>query len=137
MTFVVDASVALAWFLPGEATKPTDDVLRRLASEPAVAPALWQLEIANVLVQKRRNGSLSDAAVARIVSLIVTLPIRIVSTSSPTISELVATASRHSLASYDSEYLLLAQREGVGLATLDRDLAKAARKSGVKLIVGS
>ena len=41
-------------------------------------------------------------------------------------------ARRYGLSSYDASYLELALRSGLPLATLDADLAKAARKAGVK-----
>ena len=42
-------------------------------------------------------------------------------------------ARRHSLTFYDAAYLELAKREGLPLATLDRDLEKAAIAEGVAL----
>ena len=41
-------------------------------------------------------------------------------------------ARRYHLSAYDASYLELALRTGQPLATLDSDLAKAARKAGVK-----
>ena len=41
-------------------------------------------------------------------------------------------ARRYHLSAYDASYLELALRAGLPLATLDADLAKAARKAGVK-----
>jgi len=41
-------------------------------------------------------------------------------------------ARRHKLSAYDAAYLELALRTGLPLATLDEQLLKAARKSGVK-----
>jgi len=48
---------------------------------------------------------------------------------------IVATGRRHTLSSYDAAYLLLAERLGATLATLDKPLAKAARKAGVQLLI--
>ena len=42
-------------------------------------------------------------------------------------------ADRHGLTTYDAAYLELALRLGVPLATLDQDLARAAREAGVPL----
>lgn len=43
-------------------------------------------------------------------------------------------AQEYTLSVYDAAYLELALRKGVGLATLDRHLIKAARKASVKVI---
>jgi predicted nucleic acid-binding protein len=46
-----------------------------------------------------------------------------------------SSASRkHRLSVYDAAYLELARREGLPMATLDRDLAGAARAESVPLI---
>jgi predicted nucleic acid-binding protein len=44
-----------------------------------------------------------------------------------------ALAKKHTLSAYDAAYLELAQRKGIGLATLDKHLANAARKAGVQI----
>jgi predicted nucleic acid-binding protein len=41
----------------------------------------------------------------------------------------------HRLTFYDAAYLELAQREAIALATLDRDLAKAASVERVQLVI--
>jgi predicted nucleic acid-binding protein len=46
----------------------------------------------------------------------------------------LALARRYRLTFYDAAYLELAQREGMPLATLDQELAIAARAEGVTLI---
>ena len=43
-------------------------------------------------------------------------------------------AGQYGLTVYDAAYLELAIREGLPLATLDHDLRKAARASGVPLV---
>ena len=43
-------------------------------------------------------------------------------------------AEQHGLTVYDAAYLELALREGIPLMTLDNDLRKAARDSGVPLV---
>lgn len=45
-----------------------------------------------------------------------------------------ALARAHQLSSYDASYLELAMRLGLPLATLDKDLAKAATSVGVPLL---
>jgi predicted nucleic acid-binding protein len=49
-------------------------------------------------------------------------------------SAIISLAERHSLTVYDASYLDLSQRYGLPLATLDRDLRKAARAASVPLV---
>ncbi len=49
----------------------------------------------------------------------------------------LALARRHRLTFYDAAYLELAQREGLALATLDNELANAARAEDVQLIAAA
>lgn len=49
MAFVLDNSVLVAWFFPSQATPYTYAIAKRLETEKAWVPALWQLEISNVL----------------------------------------------------------------------------------------
>ena len=50
MAFVLDASVAIAWFVKSQATEYTYALLRRAAAERLHVPALWHAEFANVLL---------------------------------------------------------------------------------------
>ena len=49
MAFVLDNSVAVAWFLPSQSNDYTRAIAKRLETEKAWVPALWQLEIANIV----------------------------------------------------------------------------------------
>ena len=57
-SFVADASVAIAWVHPAQATKETAAMLEAMtAGAVAEVPALWPVEVANalrVLVRRRR-----------------------------------------------------------------------------------
>ena len=49
MAFVLDNSVVSGWYLENQANAYTDAVAQRLRAEPAHAPAVWELELTNVL----------------------------------------------------------------------------------------
>ncbi|MGI8418673.1 MAG: type II toxin-antitoxin system VapC family toxin [Nakamurella sp.] len=132
--FVLDTSVAMAWCFEDEATGATEAVLDRLCDEHGVVPAIWPLEVANVLLVAERRSRLSEAQASRFLELLAQLPID-VDGSATDMAGPVAAGRRHTLSSYDASYLMLAERLGLALATLDRPLAKAARKSGVQLMV--
>ena len=132
--FVVDASVTMAWCFEDEATEATDAVLDRLRSERALVPEIWPLEVANVLLVAQGRGRVNEAQIGRFVRLLTQLPIDVDETSAD-VASLVALGRTHELSSYDASYLLLAQRAGLPLATLDDRLAKAAARAGVPLVI--
>ncbi|GIH69267.1 type II toxin-antitoxin system VapC family toxin [Sphaerimonospora thailandensis] len=134
MPLVIDASVALAWCFEDEATPETEAVLDLVGKETAVVPPIWELEMANVLLGAEKRGRLSEFQTARFVSLLGQLPIMVDSAPSD-IKAVIATGRRHGLTSYDATYLLLAEREGLELATLDAALVAAAETAGVPLTI--
>ena len=50
--------------------------------------------------------------------------------------EIFALARTHNVSSYDASYLDLAMRKGLPIATLDKNLSDAARRSNVPLLPG-
>jgi len=132
--FVLDASVTMAWCFEDEANAYADAVLDSLASVTALAPAIWPLEISNVLAVAERRKRIDKAGSIRFISLLMQLPV-IVGPESPqrVFAEILALAREHDLSTYDASYLDLAMRYGVALATQDGRLQKAARQAGVQL----
>ena len=49
-------------------------------------------------------------------------------------SQILSVARQEQLTEYDAAYLELALREGLPLATLDNELKRAARTSGISLV---
>lgn len=133
MTIVVDTSVTMAWCFEDEATKAADEVLDRLRDDHAVVPSLWQLEVANVLLVAERRGRISEAQVARFIGLLQQLPID-VDAEAADVTAVLGVGRRHGLSAYDACYLVLAERLGAALATLDADLVVAGRAAGVPVL---
>ena len=136
MPFVLDASVTLAWCFEDEATPRTEAILDLLADDSAIAPALWELAVSNVLLLAERRGRLTESQSARFVALLAQLPI-LVDTASVDMGSVLAVGRRHQLTAYDSAYLVLAQREGLPLATSDEKLQAAAQAAGVPLVAST
>jgi len=132
MPLVIDASVVAAWHFPDERSAAGDSIMARLESDCARLPALWWFEIRNVLLIGERRGRTAPEHTERFFNFLRGLPIEI----APFPQELavLSLARRHKLSFYDATYLELAQREGIGLATLDRALIRAATAEGVPLI---
>ena len=132
--FVLDTSITMAWCFEDEATEATDALLDRLRDEEAAVPAIWPLEVANVLLAAERRGRISEAQASRFLDLIEQLPI-VIDDAAGGLASVVAAGRRHGLSSYDASYLVLAERLGASLATLDRPLAEAAGRAGVHLLI--
>ncbi len=135
MPFVLDASVALAWYFEDEPSEYASRVLNRIKEDPAIAPSIWPLEMANALAVARRTGRIADAQIRRTVSGIERLGIAVLEiTVTVALGPLLERAVATGLTAYDAAYLELALREGVPLATLDRRFAAAAKRLGVDLL---
>ena len=132
MPFVIDNSIVCGWFIQTQASKYADAVAVALQDDHACAPALWELELSNVLrtacLRQRLTAQQAQATLAQIVSL----PVDVDRQAVPA-SELLALALRFGLSTYDAAYLELALRLQLPLATADGPLREAALASGVGL----
>jgi len=99
------------------------DVAARLSDSTLVAPALLDFELANVCVMKARRRPASAAALVAAFRDRDRLRIETIEVDH---AEVVALAQRTGLTAYDASYLWVARTLGVGLITLDRQLAEAA-----------
>ena len=133
--FVVDCSMTMAWFFQDEATPETNAVLARLRQDGATAPALWPLEVANVLAGGERRGRITQADTAGFLTLLRSLPITVDDeTPRRAWNDILTLARAHRLTAYDAAYLELALRLGLPLATLDTDLRAAAAALGLTIL---
>jgi predicted nucleic acid-binding protein len=128
--FVVDASVSAAWFLPEEATADTEAALQATATHDVWVPALWLLEIGNLLLSAQRRKRIGADKRRELASAASALRIK-VDREPVSIAALDDIAARHGLSAYDAAYLELALRRGLPLATQDKVLGAAAAKAGV------
>lgn len=83
------------------------------------------------MVNERRNR-LTESDTAIFLRDLAQLPVTL--DRAPEEDEVLRLARAHRLSIYDAAYLEVAERESVDLATLDADLARAARAEGVRLI---
>lgn len=136
MNWVIDSSMALAWALPDEMSEQAEQFLGRTISGNVFwVPALWWYEIANALMMAQRRKRLSEAGRVRLIELYRELPIETdMILDSDIIGRLHALCIEYNLSAYDAAYLELAQRRGLGLATVDRRLRLVAQRAGVKTI---
>jgi predicted nucleic acid-binding protein len=138
VTLLLDASVTMSWLL-GDA-RPSDRayaaaVLADMRNPQAHAevPVTWGLEVANVLTRAEARAIVTEAQSEAFLEMLSNLPIQAdAGTFAHAMMDTLHLARRYRLSAYDASYLELALRTGLPIATLDADLAKAARKAGVR-----
>jgi predicted nucleic acid-binding protein len=133
--FVAEASVAVGWVHPAQATAQTAAMLDAIAAGATLeVPALWPLEVANALTVLQRRRKLTEDERQDGLGWLRGLPLRIDhETAMLAFSRLSELASAHQLSVYDAAYLELAQRRRLVLGCGDGPLRKAARRAGVGL----
>jgi len=132
MPFVLDASIVACWAFADEDHPVADLALERIRGDEARVPALWWFEVRNILVVNERRKRLKESDTAFFLRGLARL--RISMDRSPDETEVLMLARRYRLSVYDACYLELARRDGVLLATLDKELTAAAASAGVELL---
>jgi len=135
-SFIVDASVGFAWVYQGQATPETDRLLNEVAAGvTVVVPALWYLEMSNVLLIAQRRHRLTTiqrkAALEKLAAMQFTVDEEGTRHAFGKTSEL---AEKYGLTIYDATYLELALRRSLPLASRDEALKIAAKQCGLKIL---
>jgi predicted nucleic acid-binding protein len=135
--FVLDACVALAWFIDNPVAHYALEVKKAMAKDSrAIVPALWHLEMANGLAMAERRNLLTGAEITECI-----INVDRFSSQIETHNDFVparkalSTARSFGLSAYDGVYLDLASRSGTPLATLDQNLRKAAGRAAVPIFL--
>lgn len=133
--FIADASVAIGWVHPAQATSETAAMLEAIEAGAVLeVPALWPLEVANALSVLVRRRKLAEEDRQTGLGWLRGLPIRTDhEMASLAFSKLSELASAYRLSVYDAAYLELAERRTLALACNDGPLRKAAKQRGVRL----
>lgn len=135
--FVLDASVALAWFIDRPIAPYAVRIQRLLlAGDRAVVPPLWRLEVANGFVVAERRGIVTPSDSAQILQnfqIVLAEAIEESQQSLP-LPRVISTAREFQLTAYDADYLDTARIHQLPLATLDRRLEEAAARARVPLV---
>jgi len=132
MPFVLDASVVACWAFDDEEHPIAALALERIRGDEARAPSLLWFELRNILIVNERRKRIAEIDTAGFLRALARLGVTI--DRAPVEADVLALARRHRLTVYDAAYLELSRREGVALATLDAQLARAARAEAVPLL---
>jgi predicted nucleic acid-binding protein len=128
--------MTMAAILPDEVNADVAlGVIERVTVEGAVVPSLWRIEVGNALLMaERRNVILPDEGIV-IRSRLAALAIKTDDeTNLHAWERTMELGKRHGLTLYDSTYLELALRLRLPLASLDKQLRRAASAEKVELL---
>jgi predicted nucleic acid-binding protein len=130
--FVLDSSVALGAFFHDEQDAYSLAVWQSLADAQAVVPALWHLEMGNILSRAMKAGRISAGALEESWQQLSRVGLQTVPVEGEA-RHWTQRAADWGLSAYDACYLDTALQQRLPLATKDKLLAHAARRVGVPL----
>ena len=135
--YVLDCSVAMAWLFDDERNQDVLSLREQLIDGDALVPALWPIEVANVLRMAEKKQRITVYQSSQFKRLLKQLPINLDNrTPELALNRLLELAREYDLTVYDAAYLELALRCSLPLATLDSDLRHAAEKAGMPTLPG-
>lgn len=127
---VVDASVAIKWFIPEplsfEARRILDDY--QVGTRTLLAPDLINAEVGNIVWKKQTFQGLAAADAKKVIDEFRKLAILVTPTGDP-LEDAYGLAVTHGRSVYDSLYLALSIREGCQFVTADEKLVNAVCSS--------
>jgi predicted nucleic acid-binding protein len=136
---VIDNSMVMRWLF-GDGASADLDYAERIPGimqkdgSVAMVPAVWPLEVGNVIVRAKSRNLLAEARGAEFLALLQDMAFEIEFRGTErALTDTLQLARRHKLPTYEASCLELALREGVPLATNDADLRKALARTGGKL----
>lgn len=133
--YVLDCSVTIAWCFESENTAFTSSLLKKSLQCNIIVPNLWHIEVTNVLLQAEKNGRIDALTSAKFLSMLSTLPIETeTNTHDLAFTKILTLAKAYKLTAYDACYLEICTRRNLPLATLDKDLRKAAQACHVEIL---
>ena len=133
MLFVLDNSVSMRWLFKDGTEADllyAEQVLEALKEGSSVVPGVWWLEVSNVIAQAEAQQLLPETQSRKFLDTLQKMPITVDSSPVEQLWEqTLHLARKFKISVYDATYLELAIRQNIVLATLDTDLARAARQS--------
>jgi predicted nucleic acid-binding protein len=130
MSLVVDASVAVKWFLPEDGS--SDALALKDEGTDLIAPATALYEIYHALWNADRIGRVAGIDLAGAPQLLAKA-FAIVAPTEPLFAPAARLAAGLPHPIYGCFYLALAQRENAAIVTADERLFAAARKARIKV----
>ena len=135
MSFVLDASMTVAWLFDNERTEAAHRVMLNVVDAGAIVPSLWRLEVANVLRNAVCRSRCDEDYADRSISRLERLPIAVdAETDAHAWGATRRLARELDLTLYDAAYLELVLRTDRALASCDSALIAAAKRKHVDVL---
>jgi predicted nucleic acid-binding protein len=134
LTLVLHSSVTVAWFFRDEQIDAVRGVLGTFSQSGAVVPSLWRIEVANALQMAVRRGRIDEGYRDLSIADLAIMDVVDAESDRHVWSTTLNLANRFRLTIYDAIYLEVAQRLALPLASLDRQLRRAASELGLTLL---
>ncbi|NQW11550.1 MAG: type II toxin-antitoxin system VapC family toxin [Alphaproteobacteria bacterium] len=132
---VLDASVTLSWIFEDEVIPAGEEIFRQAYEHGVLVPAIWPVEVANVLLQAGKRGRIDDARLTEWLVILTNIPTTMEDRPPrDTFETIVPLARAQGLTACDASYLDLAMRHKLPLATKDAALRTAAQRVGVDVL---
>jgi predicted nucleic acid-binding protein len=132
MSFILDASIAAAWFLPDEQHDAADRLMSDVRSTAGLVPALFWFETRNLFLMAERRKRLRPGEALLLMTQLRGLPLEDAGSGGDGL--VLELATRHTLTAYDASYVALAKTQRLPLATGDRKMATAAQSEGITIV---
>ena len=133
MDLVVDASVAVMWFVPEPHSITAKEILTR--DDTMHAPDSFQAEVVSVLCRKIQIEELQADEGREALNAFMQLPIQFHSTADLLVPAFEITLESRQYV-YDCVYLILAAQLDIRMVTADRRFYKAIQKTEFKSHIG-
>ena len=128
---VLDASLALAYVMPDEASNAADALMERIQEEPVLAPTIWIYEVASGLrmgqVRKRLTAQMAQSVMTTLTELHIEF-------EHPDGHQLMKLSHQTGLTVYDASYVALCLKHQLPLASVDPRLVQAANELGIEVL---
>ncbi len=132
MTVVIDASIAIKWFVPENLREQALDVLK--AEDHLAAPDLLILDLASLALEKARRNEISSLQARTIMSGIESSGLELMP-ASIVCDRAIEIADTLDRSAYDCFYIATAERLDTTLITADARLCTALRDTGLESVV--
>ena len=127
--------MTVAWHFRDEQTPATRAAFEMTDENVVVVPLHWFAEVANALLVGERRGRAETTDTAAFLDLMAAFDVEVDPIEpQQALARLLPLARAHGLTIYDTFYLELAERRGLPLASLDKQLCSAARSVGIRIV---